>query len=95
VLFYAAMAGAALVVEWLFFALHLTPDAHAARMTTEMAFRWDHTAVLNIVLLAVAAALLWRFFRSGGAGMLRHMNEPVEDGGHAMHHAVHDHGAMS
>jgi hypothetical protein len=58
VLFYVAMAGAALVVEWLFFALHLTPDAHAARMTMEMAFRWDHTAVLNIVLLAVAAALL-------------------------------------
>ncbi len=44
VLFYAAMAGAALVVEWLFFALHLTPDAHAVRMTMEMAFRWDHTA---------------------------------------------------
>jgi uncharacterized membrane protein YraQ (UPF0718 family) len=94
VLFYAAMAGAALAVEWLFLALHLTPDAHAMRMTMEMAFRWDHTAVLNIVFLAIAAVMLWRFFRSGGAGMLRHMNEPVEDGGHGMHHAAHDHGAM-
>ncbi len=94
VLFYAAMAGAALMVEWLFLPLHLTPDAHAARMTMEMAFRWDHTAVLNIVFLAIAAALLWRFFRSGGAGMLRHMNDPVEDGGHGKHHAAHDHGAM-
>src|ERR1700756_259741 len=46
VLFYAAMAGAALVVEWLFFALHLTPHAHVAEMTMEMAFRWDHTTVL-------------------------------------------------
>jgi uncharacterized protein len=94
VLFYGAMAGAALAVEWLFFALHLTPDAHATRMTMEMDFGWDHTAVLNIVFFAIAAALLGRFFRSGGAGMLRHMNEPVEDGDHGMHHAAHDHGAM-
>ena len=93
VLFYAAMAGAALGVEWLFFALHLTPHAHVAEMTMEMGFRWDHTAVLNIVFLAIAAALLWRFFGSGGAGMLRHMNEPVGDGGHGIHHAAHDHGA--
>jgi hypothetical protein len=33
--------------------------------------------------------------------MLRHMNEPMDDGGHGMHHAAHDphdhhdpHGAM-
>ena len=91
VLFYVAMAAAALAVEWIFFALHLTPDAHAARMAMDMDFRWDHTAVLNLVFLAVAAVLLWRFFRSGGAGMLRHMNEPMEDGGHGMHHAAHDH----
>jgi hypothetical protein len=63
-------------------------------MTMEMGFRWDHTAVLNIVFLAIAAVLLWRFFGSGGAGMLGHMNEPVGDGGHGMHHAAHDHGAM-
>ncbi|HEY2003069.1 MAG TPA: permease, partial [Acidobacteriaceae bacterium] len=91
VLFYVAMAAAALAVEWIFFALHLTPDAHAARMTMDMDFRWDHTAVLNLVFLAVAAVLLWRFFRSGGAGMLRHMNEPMDDGRHGMHHAGHDH----
>jgi uncharacterized protein len=89
VLFYAAMAGAALVVEWLFLTLRLTPDAHAARMTMEMAFGWDHTAVLNIVFLAIAAVLLWRFFRSGGAGMLRHMNEPMDGNG------GHDHGGVA
>jgi uncharacterized membrane protein YraQ (UPF0718 family) len=83
-LFYAAMAGAALTVEWLFLALHLTPPAHAARTAMEMGFRWDHTAVLNIVFLALAFVLLWRFFRSGGAGMLRHMNEPMDEG-HQMH----------
>jgi len=92
-LFYAAMAGAALVVEWIFFALHLTPHPHAAGMAMEMGFRWDHTAVLNIVFLAIAAVLLWRFFGSGGATMLSHMNEPMDGGhehGHSMEHA-HDH----
>jgi hypothetical protein len=96
VLFYAAMAGAALMVEWLFLALHLTPHARAAGMAMEMSLRWDQTAWLNIVFLAIAAMLLWRFFRSGGAGMLRHMNEPMDmDGGHGMHHAgQHDHEMM-
>jgi uncharacterized membrane protein YraQ (UPF0718 family) len=92
VLFYVAMAMAALAVEWIFLELHLTPQAHAMRIAMEMGFRWDHTAVLNLVFLALAAVLLWRFFRSGGAGMLRHMNEPM-DGGHEMHHG-HGHEAM-
>jgi uncharacterized membrane protein YraQ (UPF0718 family) len=95
VLFYAAMAAAALAVEWIFLALHLTPYAHAMNMAMDMDFRWDHTAVLNIIFLAIAAVLLLRFFRSGGADMLRHMNEPmrheIHGGGHDMHH---DHGAM-
>jgi uncharacterized membrane protein YraQ (UPF0718 family) len=95
VLFYAAMAAAALAVEWIFLALHLTPHAHAMNMAMDMDFRWDHTAVLNIIFLAIAAVLLLRFFRSGGADMLRHMNEPmrheIHGGGHDMHH---DHGAM-
>jgi uncharacterized membrane protein YraQ (UPF0718 family) len=93
VLFYIAMASAALVVEWTFLALHLTPHGQAAQMAMSMGFRWDHTTVLNLIFLALAAVLLSRFFRSGGAGMLRHMNEPMDDGGHDMHHAHHDHGA--
>jgi uncharacterized membrane protein YraQ (UPF0718 family) len=91
VLFYIAMASAALAVEWIFLALHLTPHAHAAEMAMDMGFHWDHTAVLNLIFLAMAAVLLWRFFRSGGAGMLRHMNEPMEEG-HDMHHRGHGHG---
>jgi uncharacterized protein len=90
VLFYAAMAAAALAVEWIFLALHLTPHAHAMNMATDMDFRWDHTAVLNIIFLAIAGVLLLRFFRSGGADMLRQMNEPmsheIHGGGHDMHH---------
>jgi hypothetical protein len=91
VLFYIAMAAAAMVVEWIFLALHLTPHAHAMNMAIDMGFRWDHTAWLNVIFLALAAVLLWRFFRSGGASMLRHMNEPMDHEGHGMHH---DHGAM-
>src|ERR1700744_1712926 len=92
-LFYAAMASAALAVEWIFLALHLTPNAHAARMTMELGFRFDHTAVLNIVFLAIAGVLLWRFFRSGGAAMLRNMNEPMSPQDHTAGHQ-HHHGAM-
>jgi uncharacterized membrane protein YraQ (UPF0718 family) len=94
VLFYISMAAAAVVVEWLFVALHLTPHSHPAGMAMSMGFRWDRTAVLNLVFLAPAAVLLWRFFRSGGAGMLRHMSEPMDEG-HEMHrgHGHHGHGA--
>lgn len=89
-LYYVAMAGAALLVEGVFAALHLTPHAQSASMTMQDSFRWDHTAVLNIVFLALAAMLVTRFLRSGGAGMLRHMDEPMDD--HAMH-GEHSHGS--
>jgi uncharacterized protein len=74
------MAGAALVVEWIFLALHLTPHAHGGGMAMESGFRWDHTAWLNLIFLAIAAPLVWRFFRSGGGDMLRHMEKPMEHG---------------
>ena len=63
VLFYAAMAGAALMVEWIFLLSHLTPDAHAARMTMEMVFplgpygRPEYRLSLRLITV-----LLWRFF---------------------------------
>ena len=44
---------------------------------------WDYTTYLNIVFIVAGAALLWRFFRSGGAMMLKMMDgdpEPVEMG---------------
>ena len=90
VLFYVAMASAALAVEWIFFALHLTPQAHAGGMAME-GFRWDHTAWLNVIFLAIAAPMVWRFFRTDGMGMLRQMNKPMQHGGHA-HHISHEMG---
>ena len=39
---------------------------------------WNYTTVLNIVFLAVAALLVWRYFRrGGGVAMLRMMNRPM------------------
>ena len=85
------MAGAALAVEWIFFALHLTPQAHGGGMAMKGGFRWDHTTWLNLIFLALAMPLLWRFFRSGGMGMLRHMNKPMQQHEHGahIHHQVH------
>jgi hypothetical protein len=37
--------------------------------------------VLNLIFLALGAALLWRFVRTGGLPMLRMMNAPMK--GHA------------
>ena len=93
-LYYLAMAGAALIVEWVFVALHLTPQ-HGGAMAMQEGFRWDSTAWLNVVFLALAAVLVVQFLRTGGAGMLRHMNEPMGMDGadEGMHGHPHSHGA--
>jgi hypothetical protein len=48
---------------------------------------WNYTTVLNLVFLALAGALVWRFVRAGGLPMLRLMNEPIEADGHGHAHA--------
>src|ERR1700704_153706 len=63
--FYAAMVGAALVVELLFGALGLVPAQRQAR-TVEVSVSSNYTTWLNLLFLAVAALLLWRFFTTGG-----------------------------
>ena len=73
VTFYAAMALAALAVEFLFSALHLIPQHRNAAIMTE-SIRWNYTSVLNILFLAITAILLWRFLRTGGPAMLRMMD---------------------
>ena len=45
---------------------------------------WNYSTYLNIVFLTLAAVLLWRYFRRGGGwSMLRMMNEPMGEHGHA------------
>jgi len=81
--FYAAMAGAALIVEAIFGAAGLIPREHQARVV-ETAMAWNYTTWLNVAFLALAAALVWRFLKTGGPAMLRMMNRPM--------HAEHEHG---
>ena len=53
--------------------------------------QWNYTTILNIVFLLLAAALLVRFFRSGGAAMLKAMGG--SPAGHEQHaHGQHGHG---
>jgi uncharacterized protein len=83
VTFYAAMAIAALIVEVSFGALGLIPAERQARVV-ETSITWSYTTWLNIIFLALAAMLVWRFLRTGGATMLRMMNRPAE-AGHTHH----------
>jgi hypothetical protein len=75
VTFYTAMAGAALIIEGLFGLLGLIPHQRNARVV-EASISWNYTTWLNVVFLAVAVALVWRFLRTGGPAMLRMMNRP-------------------
>ena len=73
--FYATMAVAGLIVEFLFDGLGLARTQRNAKI--EMAsVHWNYTTVLNIIFLAIAAVLVWRFVRTGGLPMLRMMNRP-------------------
>src|SRR5213596_827858 len=81
--FYATMVAAGLVVEFVFQGLGLARDERNAKVV-EASVHWNYTTVLNLVFLALAAALLWRFVRTGGLPMLREMNAPAA--AHAHHH---------
>jgi uncharacterized membrane protein YraQ (UPF0718 family) len=81
--FYAAMVVAGYVVEFLFGGLGLVPDQADAKIPTD-GVTWNYTTFLNIAFLLLAAALLTRFFRTGGRDMLRMMGgSPGDDGHHA------------
>ncbi|MFK0018766.1 permease [Streptomyces sp. NPDC090798] len=95
VTFYAAMVLAGYVVEFLFGGLGLIPDQADAKIPME-GVSWNYTTWLNIVFLLLAAALVWRFLRTGGPAMLRMMGGEPEPEGH--HHEApgadgHHHGA--
>ena len=81
-MFYAAMVLAGYVIEIVFGALGLVPAIRAATVV-EASISWNYTSVLDIAFLAVAAVLVWRFFSTGGMGMLRMMGgTPPEVGDH-------------
>ena len=83
--FYAAMVGAGYLVELIFGAAHLIPTQRNSAVL-EAGISWNYTTWLNIAFLAIAVALVVRFFTSGGAPMLRMMGGPPDSG-----HEHHDH----
>lgn len=72
--FYAAMVVAGYIVEGLFALFHLIPAERSAKVLTA-SVQWNYTSVLNIIFLAIAALLVWRFLRTGGPAMLKMMNK--------------------
>ena len=80
--FYAAMAVAGYVIELVFSPLGLVPDERNAKVV-ESSVSWNYTSWLNIVFLALALALVWRFIRTGGLPMLRMMGGAPESSEHS------------
>ena len=74
---YAAMAAAGLIVELLFRIAGLVPTARHA-IVPEAQISLNYTTVLNVVFLALAAALVLRFMNTGGPDMLRMMSKPAD-----------------
>jgi uncharacterized membrane protein YraQ (UPF0718 family) len=71
--FYIAMTLAGYAVEILFAILHLTPTVRNATIV-ETSISWNYTSILNIVFLLIAAGLVIRFLRVGGARMYKMMS---------------------
>jgi uncharacterized membrane protein YraQ (UPF0718 family) len=75
--FYATMAASGLIVDLLFKLAGLEPTGARHAKVTDAGVSWNYTTVLNIIFLALAVALIVRYFRNGGGlPMLRMMNTP-------------------
>jgi uncharacterized protein len=77
--FYATMAAAGYLVELIFGGLGLIPAVRHAKVI-EASIQWNYTTVLNIIFLVLAAALCYRFARTGGIAMLKMMGGPPDTG---------------
>src|SRR5215471_3517467 len=84
-IFYATMVAAGYIIEFLFGGLGLIPAERTAKVG-DTGVHWNYTTVLNIIFLLLAAALLVRFFRSGGAAMLKTMSGSPAAAEHRAHH---------
>jgi uncharacterized protein len=78
VTFYASMAAAGLIVEFIFKLTGLVPTGPRHAKVTDAGVSWNYTTVLDIIFLALAALLVARYFRRGGGlAMLRMMSTPM------------------
>ncbi|MEU8925038.1 permease [Kitasatospora sp. NPDC048545] len=82
--FYPAMVLAGYAVELLFGALGLIPERTESEIPMS-GVEWNYTTWLNILFLLLALGLVTRFFRTGGAAMLRMMGGAPDADGHAAH----------
>jgi uncharacterized protein len=71
--FYVTMVAAGYFIELVFNPLHLVPTGRRHASLGEDGISWNYTTWLNIVFLGLAAALVWRFFSTGGRAMLSMM----------------------
>lgn len=71
--FYIAMVLAGYAVEIIFSIFHLIPTTRNATVL-EASVTWNYTTILNLVFLAIAAVLIIRFIKTGGAKMYKMMN---------------------
>src|SRR5258708_38771900 len=94
--FYAGMAAAGYAIELIFGTTGLIPTQRNAKVI-EAGITWNYTTWLNIAFLILAAALLYRFFRTGGRAMLTMMGGSPDTGhtGHGKHGAPEDHAGHS
>jgi hypothetical protein len=73
------MVAAGYAIELIFQALGLVPEGPRHASVGETSIHWNYTSVLNIIFLALAALLLWRFFSTGGRTMLSMMGGGPDD----------------
>ncbi|MCU1656897.1 MAG: hypothetical protein JWO57_1553 [Pseudonocardiales bacterium] len=91
--FYATMAAAGYIIEFVFSPLGLIPKGPRHASVGDQGIRWNYTTVLNIVFLVLAAVLVIRFFTTGGRQMLAMMGggpDDMTEHGHAGHEPDHD-----
>jgi uncharacterized membrane protein YraQ (UPF0718 family) len=84
--FYATMVAAGYLVELLFGVTGLVPSGPRHADVGDSSVSWNYTTWLNIAFLVLAAALVWRFVRTGGREMLAMMGGGPDD---MAHHGAH------
>jgi uncharacterized membrane protein YraQ (UPF0718 family) len=82
---YLSMVLAGYAVEFIFYLLRLTPVTRDATVL-DPSISLNYTTYLNIIFLILAAAMVWRFLRTGGPAMLKMMNSHDEDMAHDHSH---------
>jgi len=75
---YVAMALAGFLIGGAFQLLGWVPSNHHVSVF-ETAPTWNYTTLLDIAFIVLMAALAWRFFTTGGPGMIRAMSHPPQD----------------